>query len=74
MSGFSDVTGSAPPTGLPSFKGLHQAASFRGVPFKVVAAQVKKGRRWAIHDYPYVDGGWPRTWATRCRPIRSPAT
>ena len=39
--------------------GLLQIASFRGVPFKVVAAQVKKGRRWAIHEYPYVDGGWP---------------
>ena len=39
--------------------GLLQTASFRGVPFKVVSAQVKKGRRWAIHEYPYVDGGWP---------------
>jgi prophage DNA circulation protein len=39
--------------------GLLQTASFRGVPFKVIAAQAKKGRRQAIHEYPYVDGGWP---------------
>ena len=39
--------------------GLLQTASFRGVPFKVVAAQVHKGRRWAVHEYPYIDGGWP---------------
>ncbi len=38
--------------------GLLQAASFRGVPFKVVAAQVKKGRRLALHEYPFREGGW----------------
>src|SRR5271163_4908519 len=59
MSGFTGVTGFAPPTSSPGFMGLLQTASFRGVPFKVIAAQVKKGRRWAIHQYPYVDGGWP---------------
>jgi len=59
MSGFTNVTGFTPPTNLSGFMGLLQTASFRGVPFKVQAARVKKGRRWAIHEYPYVDGGWP---------------
>lgn len=38
--------------------GLLQAASFRGAPFKVIGAQVVKGRRQAGHEYPFVDGGW----------------
>ena len=59
MSGFANVTGLAPPTSAAGFMGLLQAASFRGVPFKVIGAQVKKGRRWAIHEYPFRDGGWP---------------
>ena len=59
MSGFTGVTGFAPPTSIAGFMGLLQTASFRGVPFKVIAAQAKKGRRQAIHEYPYVDGGWP---------------
>jgi prophage DNA circulation protein len=60
MSGFTTgITGFAPPTSIAGFMGLLQTASFRGVPFKVVAAQAKKGRRQAIHEYPYVDGGWP---------------
>ena len=59
MSGFTNVTGFAPPTSIAGFMGLLQTASFRGVPFKVIQARVKKGRRWAIHEYPYVDGGWP---------------
>ena len=59
MSGFTNVTGFAPPTNFSGFMGLLQTASFRGVPFKVIAAHVKKSRRWAIHEYPYVDGGWP---------------
>ena len=58
MSGFTNVTGFAPPSSIAGFMGLLQTAMFRGVPFKVVAARVKKGRRWAIHEYPYVDGGW----------------
>lgn len=45
MSGFTNVTGFAPPTSIACFMGLLQTASFRGVPFKVIAAQVKKGRR-----------------------------
>jgi len=59
VSGFTGVTGFAPPTSIAGFMGLLQTASFRGVPFKVIAAQAKKGRRQAIHEYPYVDGGWP---------------
>jgi prophage DNA circulation protein len=58
MSGFTGVTGFAPPTSIAGFTGLLQTASFRGVPFKVVTAQTRKGRRPAVHEYPYVDGGW----------------
>ena len=59
MSGFTNITGFSRLTSIPGFMGLLQTASFRGVPFKVIQARVKKGRRWAIHEYPYVDGGWP---------------
>jgi prophage DNA circulation protein len=67
MSGFTNVTGFAPPTSIAGFMGLLQTASFRGVPFKVIAAQVKKGRRLAIHEYPFRDGGWAEDmgWALR---------
>ncbi|RUR94700.1 hypothetical protein PB16LOC_00997 [Pectobacterium versatile] len=36
---------------------LHQA-SFRGVPFAVVAADGAFGRRQAVHEYPYRDTAW----------------
>lgn len=55
------------PADQPSaFLGLLQTASFRGVPFKVIAARVKKGRCWAIHEYPYV--------AAACFPLSVIAT
>lgn len=37
---------------------LHQAY-WRGVPFKVDDLTVRKGRKLAVHDYPFRDGGWP---------------
>ena len=58
MSGFLNVTGFQAPTIAGSFLSLLQAASFRGVPFKVIAASVRKGRKIAVHDYPFRDGGW----------------
>jgi prophage DNA circulation protein len=58
MSGFTNITGFAAPTSLPGFLGLLQTAAFRGVPFKVVSAAVRKGRRPAVHEYPFRDGGW----------------
>ncbi|MEI7411055.1 DNA circularization protein [Pectobacterium aroidearum] len=36
---------------------LHQA-SFRGIPFAVVAANGSFGRRQAVHEYPYRDTAW----------------
>ncbi|GKV88211.1 DNA circularization protein [Pectobacterium carotovorum] len=36
---------------------LHQA-SFRGVPFAVIAANGSFGRRQAVHEYPYRDTAW----------------
>jgi len=59
MSGFTNITGIAAPTSVAGFAGLLQMASFRGVPFKVVASQVRVGRRIATHEYPFRDGGWP---------------
>jgi prophage DNA circulation protein len=41
-----------------SFLSLLQMAYFRGIPFKVQAAQTIKGRKVAVHDYPFRDGGW----------------
>ncbi|MEF9677711.1 DNA circularization N-terminal domain-containing protein [Pectobacterium aroidearum] len=36
---------------------LHQA-SFRGIPFAVIAANGSFGRRQAVHEYPYRDTAW----------------
>lgn len=58
MSGFQNVTGFAAPTSLSGVMSTLQKAFWRGVPFSVVASQVKKGRKVAIHDYPFRDGGW----------------
>jgi prophage DNA circulation protein len=58
MSGFTNITGFAPPTTAAGFLGLLQAASFRGVPFKVISSAIRKGRKGATHNYPFRDGGW----------------
>ena len=59
MSGFTNVTGFAPPPASPASWACCRPRRSAACPFKVIAARVKKGRRWAIHEYPYVDGGWP---------------
>jgi prophage DNA circulation protein len=59
MSGLQGITGLPTPNSLSGFLGALQAASFRGVPFLVDAAQVRVGRRQANHEYPFRDGGWP---------------
>lgn len=56
---FSNTTGLSDPTTAAGFQGLLQTASFRGVPFKVLEQRVRIGRRLAVHNYPFVDGGWP---------------
>ena len=58
MSGFQNITGFAPPTSAAGFMSLLQKAYFRGVPFSVIASSVRKGRKVAVHDYPFRDGGW----------------
>lgn len=58
MSGFTNVTGFAPPTSAAGFMGLLQKAYWRGVPFSVTGAVTRKGRKVAIHEYPFRDGGW----------------
>jgi prophage DNA circulation protein len=67
---FANVTGIQAPTTLTGFAALLQNASYNGVPFKVVAASVRKGRKIAMHQYPFKDGGWaedmgraPRTYS-----------
>lgn len=40
------------------FTSLLQKAYWRGVPFSVTAQAVRKGRKIAVHDYPFRDGGW----------------
>lgn len=39
------------------YKTLRQA-SFRGVPFAVIAEETSHGRRVAVHEYPYRDTAW----------------
>jgi prophage DNA circulation protein len=56
---FTGVTGLSTPDSVPGFLGLLQTAVWRSVPFQVIGAQVKKGRRWAVHEYPFRDGGMP---------------
>ncbi|HEV2363938.1 MAG TPA: DNA circularization N-terminal domain-containing protein, partial [Caulobacteraceae bacterium] len=34
-------------------------ASFRGVPFGVLRAESRYGRRLAVHEYPFRDTPWP---------------
>lgn len=58
MSGFLNVAGIAAPTSFPGFMSLLQTASWRGVPFHVTGAVVRKGRKFAVHEYPFRDGGW----------------
>lgn len=41
-----------------SFASKLQPASFRGVPFGVISASSKFGRRNAIHEYPFRDTPW----------------
>jgi DNA circularisation protein N-terminus len=67
---FSSITGFQPPTSAGGFMSLLQNASYNGVPFKVVAAAVRKGRKIAPHNYPFRDGVWvedmgraPRTYS-----------
>ncbi|HEY8685987.1 MAG TPA: DNA circularization N-terminal domain-containing protein [Chloroflexota bacterium] len=59
VSGFTNVTGLPDPLTSVGFSGLLQKASFKGVPFSVVASQVRMGRRLAVHEYPFRPGGWP---------------
>ncbi len=58
MSGFQNVTGFAPPTSFSGFMSLLQNAAWRGVPFHVTGAVTRKGRKLAMHEYPFRDGGW----------------
>jgi prophage DNA circulation protein len=58
MSGFTNVTGFASGSIGSAFMGALQKAYWRGVPFSVTGEVTRKGRKVAIHDYPFRDGGW----------------
>jgi prophage DNA circulation protein len=47
-----------------------QQAYFRGIPFYVDAQQVQKGRKIAVHDYPFRDGGWAEDMGRKQRIFR----
>jgi prophage DNA circulation protein len=55
---------------LTTFGSLLQQAFWRGVPFYVDAQQVQKGRKTAIHDYPFRDGGWVEDMGRQQRVFR----
>ena len=46
------------PSSAAGFMGLLQKAFFNGVPFSVRTETTVKGRKNAIHEYPFRDGGW----------------
>jgi prophage DNA circulation protein len=57
MSGaIQNITGFGVPTSIGGFLSLLQHAAFRGVPFSVIGAEVRKGRKGATHNYPFRDG------------------
>lgn len=57
MSGALNPTGTtAASGGAVGFSALLQHASFRFIPFKVLAESTTTGRKIAIHDYPFQDG------------------
>jgi prophage DNA circulation protein len=58
MSGFQNITGFAPPTSFGGFMSLLQNAMWRGIPFHVTGAVVRKGRKQAVHNYSFRDGVW----------------
>jgi hypothetical protein len=74
MSDFTNVTGFAPPTSLSGSMGLPETAFFRGLPFKVIAARVKKAAAGPSTNIPTSTAAGPRTWAVRSAPGHSPAT
>lgn len=50
--------GGPPPSGLGIWAAALQPASWRGVPFVVLSSTIVRGRRVAIHEYPYRDVVW----------------
>jgi prophage DNA circulation protein len=44
---------------IAGFSALLQQAFWRGIPFSVIGSQVRKGQRFAVHQYPFRNGGWP---------------
>ena len=55
----ADLSGFFSTPGIPyAYRLSLQPASFRGVGFSVLGHEVKRGRRTAVHVYPYSDETW----------------
>jgi prophage DNA circulation protein len=67
MSGFSGVTGFAGGSLGSVFMGALQKAYWRGIPFSVTGEVTRKGRKVAVHDYPFRDGGWAEDMGRQMR-------
>lgn len=71
MSGAFNPSGTTLASGGPvGFSALLQHASFRFVPFKVLAESTTTGRKIAIHDYPFQDGIQAEDLGARARLYR----
>ncbi len=55
---------------LSTFQSLLQQAYWRGVPFLVDASETTKGRKLAVHEYPFRDGGWMEDMGRKQREFR----
>jgi prophage DNA circulation protein len=55
---------------LGGFQSLLQQAYWRGIPFLVETQQVTKGRKTALHEYPFRDGGWVEDLGRKQRVFR----
>ena len=48
--------------GLGPWAASLQPASWNGIPFAVRASQIRRGRRVAVHEYPFRDDVWVEQW------------
>lgn len=55
---------------LGAFQSFLQQAYWRGIPFYVDAQETEKGRKTAVHEYPFRDGGWTEDLGRKQRVYR----
>jgi prophage DNA circulation protein len=64
---FTSLTGFAGGSVGSGFMGALQKAYWRGVPFSVTGEVTRKGRKVAVHEYPFRDGGWAEDMGRQMR-------